>query len=86
MEPQWLDLAKNKLYDIKLTYQSWLIAKYGKNWKIGSSVYKILEWQQLVTDMLYNNVPVAVSILQQEHQVYFKSCIFQYEFYETLVV
>ena len=41
--PCILIVAKNKVYDMKLVYYSYLIAKYGMNSWIASYVYKILE-------------------------------------------
>ena len=43
MRPKWLYLAKNKLYDIKLQNYTRLFAKNGMIWRIGSSVFKMLE-------------------------------------------
>ena len=36
-------LTTNKLYDIKLQNQTWLITKYGMIWWIDSNVFKVLE-------------------------------------------
>ena len=43
MRPKWPNLAKNKFSDIKLQNHTRLLAKNGMIWRIGSSVFKILE-------------------------------------------
>ena len=53
MQPKWPHLAKNKLYDIKLQKYTRLIAKNGMIWRIGSSVFKILELAHWQWDTLY---------------------------------
>ena len=54
MRPKRPHLAKNKLYDIKLQNHTRLIANNYMIWRIGSSVFKILEPNHKLEDILYN--------------------------------